>query len=702
MGQVFISYDREDNKPGIYESSKERPIENHVNQIRKAYYDVIGEELNCFFDEKDINIGDGLEQRINNGIDNSNVFIAFITPGYLKSSFCLNEWDRFNNKKTSNKKIYPFIAKTIDDETFKESLQGRSKVFYEQLHEKVFQDLTDIDSKLELRDQLSQKLKLACKEIAKIIKSDGEISNTNTHTIDFPIDNIKKIDGVKKMISKLSRRYNESEPVCVIYTGGSIGMIRDKNSDNDSDDLVIASNAREIVSKLPRLRELPTDIHFFSYEKPIDSSNITVNDWLKLSKIIESLYKYYDGFVILHGANTLAYTASALSFIFDNLDKPVIITGSELPLVELGSDAGNNIIGAIRAASPSSKNGPIKVPEVCVLYGNNLLRGNRTTKKYSLNISEGFYSPNTEPIGEYKSSKLSIHNIRKRIHSQNTDLITHRGFDDMGVFILELYPGINFKWFKNIFEENDIKGLVIKSYTTGNVPEDIDFEKLIISLLKRGVIIVNITQCPVGQVELRLFETSAKIFDLGVVNGGDMTLEAAYCKLKYLIGIYGDHIANKDTIKNEFQENLRGEMSLSAYSLVTNSRDLITKGNNIYGTPANRFGGSFDFNDIDNAFIRLQGVRITKNDSNNVPEFELYYNRPGIDSTPIAEDQRYKLASFKKIIDKNNEFNKNIEITHRLRKFYTENEKVMIQVVTPPDISFTVESIKIIVYTKSR
>jgi len=700
MKSVFISYNRRDNESSAY-GSKDHPIQHHLEQIKKAYHSTIGKELNDFFDEKDMSTGDLLLDRLKKAIDNSPVMISFISPGYLQSEFCLQEWEYFMSKDEKEALILPFIFKDVNNSIFK-SFDDRQQNVYSQIQERIFLDLTKLEDDIDEREKVEMELEKISLRIHDLCFNENNgYNNTNIQTFDLAIDKSKNNTLIIEDLSSRLRLHKESDPICVIYTGGSVGMVRNKSLDSEDDELIIAENVVEIKNKIPRLSELPSDIHFFSYKEPIDSSNIEVSDWLKLAGIIKLLYKHYDGFVILHGANTLSYTAAALSFIFDNLGKPVILTGSELPLVELGSDASSNIIGAIKAASHNSKNGPLKVPEVCVFYGNRLFRGNRTTKKHSLDTKEGFYSPNIEPIGEYKSSKLSISKIRKQKPNHYDDIINYSGFDVNGVFILEIYPGIDFEWYKVSFKKMAIKGLVLKSYTTGNVPESDSFVSLISYLLDKGVIIVNITQCPIGHVELRLFETNAKMFDMGVVNGGDMTVEAAYCKLKYLIGRYGDHIKHSESIKNKFQIDLRGEMSLSAYSIFSSNEELNSNDNQIYTTKDKAFGGQFDFDDIDNAFIRLQGIRILNNPNNLPPEFSIYYNRPNIGLQENHQDIRFRLAHFKKSINLNIEFNKNIEVTHRIRKLYLPDQDIMLSLIGHGDIEFSIGSIKLIVYTKS-
>ena len=279
--------------------------------------------------------------------------------------------------------------------------------------------------------------------------------------------------------------------------------------------------------------------------------------WVKIGEIIEKFYDEYRGFVILHGTDTMAFTASALSFMCKNLSKPIILTGSQVPLQFPRSDALQNLITAIQIAG-NEVYGVRLVPEVAIFFRDTLLRGNRARKIDATNYF-GFSSPNYPAIGEVGGDiKIIKDRILKPSHEK---FYLDKRFSNE-VIVLELFPGLNFSYLKNIFKEGSgIKGVILKTYGNGNAPTSQEFLDFLEYISSQKIVIIDITQCTKGFVKMGLYEASAKLTDIGVISGTDLTPEAAVTKLMYLLGAYKD----VKQIKRKMQVDICGEQTLSQY-----------------------------------------------------------------------------------------------------------------------------------------
>jgi len=310
---------------------------------------------------------------------------------------------------------------------------------------------------------------------------------------------------------------------------------------------------RHISDHVPELRKFGYQLHSVSFDPVKDSSNIDPGIWTKMAVIIEEGYERFDGFVILHGTDTMAYSASALSFMLENLRKPVIFTGSQLPIGLLRTDGRDNLITAIDIAAAIGPDGPA-VPEVCIYFDNKLTRGNRTTKM-SAEHFDAFSSPNYPPLAE-AGLHLKYFNNSINYVSADKNLTVHKSFDT-NVAILKLFPGINPRLVHSIINTEGLRGLIIETFGSGNAPTYKWFLDDLRNFNDRGGIIFNVTQCPGGSVEMGLYETSLQMLSFGVIGGADITSEASVTKLMHLLGRY----QSKDQVVEALKISLAGEIS---------------------------------------------------------------------------------------------------------------------------------------------
>jgi L-asparaginase len=336
--------------------------------------------------------------------------------------------------------------------------------------------------------------------------------------------------------------------ILIIYTGGTIGMVHDPATGS-----LVPIDFRYISDHVPELRKFGYNLHSVSFDPVKDSSNIDPVIWIKMAEIIESHYKDFDGFVVLHGTDTMAYSASALSFMLENLAKPVVFTGSQLPIGLLRTDGREHLITSIEIAA-SRKDGLPSVPEVCIYFDNKLIRGNRTTKM-SAEHFDAFYSPNYSPLAEV-GLHLNFYYQMISYPEKHQKLIVHKDFDT-NVAILKLFPGINGKLIKAIINTEGLRGLIIETFGSGNAPTYPWFLDDLKHFIGNGGIILNVTQCHGGSVEMGLYETSRQMLSAGVISGKDITTEASITKLMHLLGRY----SSREKVTESLKQSLAGEIS---------------------------------------------------------------------------------------------------------------------------------------------
>ncbi len=335
-----------------------------------------------------------------------------------------------------------------------------------------------------------------------------------------------------------------SKRVYIAYTGGTIGMKKDRVGYVPAPGYLLKQ-----MRRLPELNSpaMPSyDIH--EYQPLQDSSNMTPEDWLRIAKDIETHYERYDGFVVLHGTDTMAYTASALPFMLQGLQKPVIITGAQIPLCEIRNDARENLITAILIAAK------FPIPEVCLCFGSQLLRGNRATK-VDADGFEAFASPNFPPLGRV-GIEIKINWDLVLPPVDKSEAIAVRAMSDSHVGVLRLFPGISADIVHNILQP-PIKGLILETYGIGNGPQEAHLISALKAASERGIVIVNCTQCIKGSVNMADYATGSTLARAGVISGFDMTVEAALAKMAYLFS----RKIEPETVRKKMQINLRGELS---------------------------------------------------------------------------------------------------------------------------------------------
>jgi L-asparaginase len=337
--------------------------------------------------------------------------------------------------------------------------------------------------------------------------------------------------------------------ILIIYTGGTIGMVQDQDTG-----ALKPFRFDNILEEVPELRKFGFNLSSFAFNPPLDSSNMNPDAWIKVAEIIENNYISFDGFIVLHGTDTMAYSASALSFMLENLTKPVIFTGSQLPIGSLRTDAKENLISSLEIAS-AVKNGEPVVPEVGIFFENKLYRGNRTSKNNTEDFN-AFVSGNYPPLAE-SGVHIRYNYSVIRYPNKSAPLVVHKHLDN-NLVILKLFPGISRAVVESAFAIRGLRAVILETFGAGNAPEQDWFIQSVKEVLPKGIIVMNVTQCNTGSVEMGVYETSRMLAEAGVISGRDTTTEAAVTKLMYLTGVSSD----RNWITTQLAISLRGEITV--------------------------------------------------------------------------------------------------------------------------------------------
>jgi len=428
---------------------------------------------------------------------------------------------------------------------------------------------------------------------------------------------------VDTVLDKLKMEENKipDKGVLVLYTGGTIGSAPKDINDPDSPQVV--KSWKELKRSTPGLDRIGFRVDAISFETPLDSCNVWQDHWVTMANIIYEHYNDYEGFVILHGTDTMVYTASALSFMLQELDKPIVITGSQISgICSLRNDAHQNFITALYIANSKALNLPI-IPEVCIFFGNKLIRGCRS-KKIDSNGYVAFDSPNYPLLGT-AGDQIEIDKSRLKPKQEQSTPTLFTTLNNT-VIMIDVFPGIqNSKVIENLFKDPDLKGVILRSYGTGNIPTDKKFLELFENVTDK-ICIVNVTQCSKGSVEMGFYETSQLLLDRGIISGFDISPEAALVKLMMLLGEFGDDI---DSVKKYMQTSISGEQQYTLQKTTFDQKGELSSENRQLNLEVKELETVEDSELINKAILRFHKAAIIPERDKDYVSIKLFVNIKG-------------------------------------------------------------------------